>query len=179
MAMTYENLPGWFDFPSIYDQAIQNATDQSIFVEVGVAYGRSINYLASKSKEAGKKPSIFAVDWFKGSIGEAAGTYTDNMFDFFVQGVHGCGNNDIIKTIVSDSTEAANRFDDGVCDLVFIDAAHYYEGVKRDLLAWRPKVKKGGIFAGHDIDAPGVYQAVSEVLGKDGFVIIGRSWQSK
>ena len=177
--MTYENIKGWFDFPSIYDEAIKKATDKSILVEVGVAYGKSINYLASKAKEAGKAPQIFAVDLFKGTIGERAGTYSKNMFDNFVQNVHACGNNDLIRTHVMDSAEAANEFKDGTCDLVFIDAAHDYASVKRDLIAWMPKVKKGGIFAGHDIDARGVHRAVTEVLGIGNFEIIGRSWVKK
>lgn len=177
--MTYENIKGWFDFPSIYDNAIEKATNKSILVEVGVAYGKSINYLASKAKEAGKSPQIFAVDLFKGTIGERSGTYSKDMFSAFVQNVHACGNNELIRTLVMDSAEAAGEFKDASCDLVFIDAAHDYESVKRDLLAWLPKVKKGGIFAGHDIDARGVHRAVSEVLGSDGFEIVGRSWVRK
>lgn len=177
--MTYENIKGWFDFPSIYDHAIKKATSKSVFVEVGVAYGKSINYLATKSKESGKTPKIFAVDLFKGTAGEASGTYSANMFDQFVQNVHACGNNDLIETIVKDSSEAADLFKDSSCDMVFIDAAHDYASVKKDLLAWLPKVKKGGLFAGHDIDARGVHRAVTEVLGIGNFEIVGRSWVRK
>jgi predicted O-methyltransferase YrrM len=174
--MTWREVHGWFDFPSIYDEAVKKATNKSIFVEVGVAYGKSINYLASASKEAGKSPKIYAVDSFKGTTGERPGTYSKNMFELFVQNVHLCLNNDIIETIVGDSTDSASKFKDGSCDLIFIDAAHDYASVKKDLLAWMPKLKKGGIFAGHDIDARGVHRAVEEVLGVGGFEIVGRSW---
>src|SRR5690606_30258386 len=40
-----------------------------------------------------------------------------------------------------DSVEAAKQFDDKSLDFVFIDADHSYEGCKRDIEAWRPKLK--------------------------------------
>ena len=48
------------------------------------------------------------------------------------------------------SLDAANLFQDGFFDFVFLDADHKYEAAKKDLEAWYPKVKKGGIFCGHD-----------------------------
>lgn len=49
-------------------------------------------------------------------------------------------------------------------DIVYIDADHSYEGVKKDLESWFPKVKIGGVIAGHDYINPayGVLQAVNE-----------------
>lgn len=38
-------------------------------------------------------------------------------------------------------------------DLVFIDAHHVYESVLMDCVAWYPRVCKGGILCGHDIDS--------------------------
>lgn len=46
--------------------------------------------------------------------------------------------------------EAAKQFDDGALDLVFIDADHSYAAVRADIDAWMPKVRAGGILAGHD-----------------------------
>lgn len=43
-------------------------------------------------------------------------------------------------------------FADGLFDLVFIDAAHDYESIKRDIEIWRTKVKPGGILCGHDFE---------------------------
>ena len=50
-------------------------------------------------------------------------------------------------------------------DLVFIDADHSYNGCKGDILAYRSKVNVNGTLAGHDIDYPGVNQAVNELVG--------------
>lgn len=48
------------------------------------------------------------------------------------------------------SPGAAELFDDGALDFCYIDALHDYEPVKQDIAAWYPKVKQGGILAGHD-----------------------------
>lgn len=48
-------------------------------------------------------------------------------------------------------------------DFVFIDAAHDYESVKKDINAWLPKVKENGIIAGHDYEwCDDVKKAVKE-----------------
>lgn len=62
--------------------------------------------------------------------------------------------------------EAAAQVADGWADFVFVDAAHGYEAVKADLLAWRAKVKAGGWFGGHDYHPahPGVVRAVDELF---------------
>lgn len=48
------------------------------------------------------------------------------------------------------SVEAAKEFADGSLDWCYIDARHDYSAVLADLDAWAPKVKSGGMLAGHD-----------------------------
>lgn len=48
------------------------------------------------------------------------------------------------------SVDAAQRVLDGSLDFVYIDGNHRYEQVVADLAAWVPKVRAGGIVAGHD-----------------------------
>ena len=43
-----------------------------------------------------------------------------------------------------------NSIEDGEISVIYIDADHSYEGVKRDLALARKKVKKGGWICGHD-----------------------------
>ena len=63
-----------------------------------------------------------------------------------------------------DSAEVAKRYQDASLDCVFIDADHSYAAVARDIDAWLPKVRAGGIIAGHDFCStfPGVIEAVTE-----------------
>lgn len=52
--------------------------------------------------------------------------------------------------IRSTSSNAVELFNDQSLDFVYIDANHKYEYVKQDLELWFPKLRKGGVFAGHD-----------------------------
>lgn len=48
------------------------------------------------------------------------------------------------------SVEAAKQVADHSLDFVYIDGNHRLESVIADLVAWTPKVRPGGIIAGHD-----------------------------
>ena len=48
------------------------------------------------------------------------------------------------------SLEAVATFADGSLDFVYIDANHEFQAVLDDIHAWFPKVKPGGVLAGHD-----------------------------
>lgn len=48
------------------------------------------------------------------------------------------------------SVDAAKDFKDGSLDFIYIDGNHTLLHVIQDLCAWVPKVRKGGIVAGHD-----------------------------
>lgn len=60
------------------------------------------------------------------------------------------------------SVKAAAGMLDREFDYVFIDACHTYEAVLEDIVAWYNKVKRPGIFAGHDWNMDGVQRAVRE-----------------
>ena len=49
-------------------------------------------------------------------------------------------------------------------DLIFIDADHSYQGCSKDIIAYRNKIKEGGLLTGHDIDYPGVNKSVKELI---------------
>lgn len=70
------------------------------------------------------------------------------------------------------SLEAARHVKDGELNFFFLDGRHEYPYVRDDLRAWKDKVKRGGIYAGHDYRYmaqrsetelfPGVTRAVDE-----------------
>lgn len=64
------------------------------------------------------------------------------------------------------SVAASKRILGGSLDLVFIDGAHDYESVSQDLKAWWPKLRPGGVMAGHDFSMsfPGLMRAVLEFV---------------
>lgn len=62
------------------------------------------------------------------------------------------------------SVQAAAWIQNSSFDLVFIDGMHEYASVAEDLQYWAPKLRSGGILAGHDysMSCPGVVRAVHE-----------------
>lgn len=71
---------------------------------------------------------------------------------------------DRIEVYDMDSVEASKLVKNKY-DFVFIDGDHAYESVKRDIEAWKDKVKSGGYLCGHDYGCsgfPGVKKAVDE-----------------
>jgi len=78
------------------------------------------------------------------------------------------------RLVRGDSADSAKLFKAGSLDFVFIDAGHQYEEVKRDLEAWFPKVRKGGVFSGHDYVLYGdfgVIKAVDEFAKSKGYKV--------
>lgn len=55
-----------------------------------------------------------------------------------------------VEVVRDYSPLAAERFPDGYFDFVYIDDDHTEEGVTISLNAWWPKVRPGGVIAGHD-----------------------------
>ena len=155
----------WFTYPQLYKEYANGIGDGSVFVEVGSWKGKSISFLAVELVNLKKTVACYAVDTWAGSSEhqEHDIVKADKLYDLFLSNI------DPIKTVVTPirkpSTQAAQDFADRSIDIVFIDAAHEYDPVKEDILAWLPKVKLGGILSGHDYLHEGVKKAVDEVFG--------------
>ena len=72
-----------------------------------------------------------------------------------------CYNGRVIR-VFKQSEVAYKDFLDNYFDYVYIDGEHLYDWVKRDIELWYPKVKIGGILAGHDYEMSSVMRAVAE-----------------
>mmetsp|Transcript_30064 Transcript_30064/g.57742 ORF Transcript_30064/g.57742 Transcript_30064/m.57742 type:complete len:327 (-) Transcript_30064:515-1495(-) len=57
---------------------------------------------------------------------------------------------DVAVILRNTTLEAAAMIEDGTVDFVYVDARHDYASVMQDLEAWWPKLRRGGILAGHD-----------------------------
>ena len=57
---------------------------------------------------------------------------------------------DRTRTIRTTSGKAAKEFRDGQLDFVYIDGNHDAKYFSGDLYTWWPKIRNGGIIAGHD-----------------------------
>jgi hypothetical protein len=183
--MSWDKIPGWMNFGSVYDEAVQEAKDGAVFVEVGTWLGRSAAYMASKIKDSGKSIRFFAVDNFDGSPEEPVHAAAIQVLkdqgltleQACRKNIAECGLEAYVRIVTDDSHVAADGFADESVDFCMIDASHEYRFVKRDIEAWLPKIKPGGCIAGDDLDWSGVRQAVQEVLG-EGWKSSGGRWPS-
>lgn len=67
-----------------------------------------------------------------------------------------------VTVVKGQSIDVARGIPTGLLDFVFIDADHAEAAVLADLKAWVPKVRTGGIVAGHDFNLPSVQRAVRD-----------------
>lgn len=171
---TWKSLPGWFDFGNIYDAAIARASNGAHFVECGVYMGRSAVYMGTQLAASGKTITFDAVDNF--SWDPDRGGATPDQTTAIIANSPAAG---FVNLVQNEQVAQAATYADGSLDFVFIDSDHTYEGTRAAILAFLPKMKSGGVLAGHDCETvhatfPGVLQAVREVL--PGYVIDGRSF---
>ena len=149
----WSTCEGWFDYYHFYKEVADALGGNDIAVEVGSYKGRSIAYLAQRLARQGKHGvALWAVDSFKDAKREELSA---NLIRC------GC---ERVRILEADSAASAAGFNSESVTFAYIDAAHDYESVKRDIAAWLPKIKSGGILAGHDAQSPGVQKAVKELL---------------
>ena len=179
MNIDWKDIAGHFEFKPFYDFLLSRLKPGSSMVEVGVLCGKSIAYLAQRSKSEQLGLNLWGVDIFVShpEWGFVLGEWANrpSFYDLYKSNLVQAGVDDVIKTLAMTSVEAAKFFKDGTLDCVFIDAVHDTESVTADILAWRPKVKPGGILSGDDYIAPwGVIKAVDELVPNRN--IMGQTW---
>ena len=154
----------WFNYQNIYKRIVESVPEGGHIVEVGAWKGASTSYLAVEAQH--KKLRIDVVDTWSGSQEhkDISDIREKSLFGTFIDNLRPVIN--LINPIRTDSVSASKMYADESLDAVFIDADHKYESVKADILAWMPKVKKGGILAGHDyiLVHNGVIRAVDELV---------------
>lgn len=156
----------WFDYAELYKSFVNSLEDGSSIVEVGSWKGKSAAYLAVEILNSKKNIKLYCVDTWMGSS-EHKGHHLvmqDKLYQLFMDNIKPLLK--VIKPIRKESVDASSMFENNSLDAVFIDAEHSYDAVKQDIAAWYPKVKNGGILAGHDYVNyyPGVIRAVDEMF---------------
>ena len=139
----------------------------SVMMEIGVYQGQSTLFFAL----SGKFTKVIGVDPFDG-----AGDSGDNG-QVFIEGVVK-KHPGIVEHWKMKSQDAIPLLPDNYLDLVYIDAVHDYDNVKAELLLLKPKMKKNGIYSGHDYSPQfeGVKKAIHEVIGVPDMVYSDTSW---
>ncbi len=158
------------DFDDFYREVVEGLPSNTLsqVVEVGSFIGRSAILMANHIRNSHKPIAFFVVDHFKGSndaihqmlAAEGGGSFRA----LFEKNLTRAGVRKLVTVFEGDSAEMAKNFADASLDFVFIDAEHTFERVMGDIKAWLPKVKPGGILAGHDFNWIQVKAAVMVLL---------------
>lgn len=122
------------------------------FLEVGSWCGHSSVILGQVVKEYGGH--LFCIDWWKGTptaeTGEIA-TKAD-IFSHFWNRICDAGLENVVIPVRGQSEIVSEILRKQLFDLVFIDADHRYEEVRKDIQLYAPLVREGGILCGHDCE---------------------------
>ena len=174
-----DEIQGWFNYADLYQQMVRRFP-AGHFVEVGSWLGKSAAFMAVEIQRSGKRILFDCVDTFKGSPGEKVhananrinvkGQCINNLRPFW-----STKNNlfpttrkgNMLKIVIGSSPGIAAKYADKSLDFVFIDASHDEKSVRCDITGWLPKIKSGGVLAGHDYSSksfPGVRRAVDSML---------------
>jgi predicted O-methyltransferase YrrM len=123
------------ELPSLFDKM-----GLKIGAEIGVYKGEYSRIMLAGSKIE----RLYSVDMWKVSDG----TFAESIHAECKKRLGEFGSRNEI--VISNSVEASKKFADGSLDFVYIDADHTYDGCMADIVAWYPKVRSGGLVAGHD-----------------------------
>lgn len=168
----YTNIHGWSaGIDQLYKQMVEQVPLPSFvfkdgtfvesesrpyhFVEIGAWRGRSSAFMAVEIANSKKNILFDCVDTWKGSPDEEVhqtdpSVVNDTLYEEFLENMKPVEK--YYRPLRMTSLEAAQLYEDGSLDFVFIDAQHDYASVKADIAAWAPKVRPGGFLAGHDFN---------------------------
>mgnify|MGYP001300021784 CR=1 FL=1 len=151
---------------------LNNLNRKSLAVEIGVHQGEYLFAMVNYCK---------SVKWFGVDPYTVYKTFSDRftmppqeewstLYTNICQSISTCPDKHRIKLLRKKSSEALNDTPNDL-DFVYIDGDHNYEAVGEDIKLWEPKIRTGGILAGHDYNKSkdryrkifsGVIQAVDE-----------------
>lgn len=174
----------WFSYLELYQQMVERFPSGSHFVEIGSWKGKSAVAMAVEIINSGKKIKFDCIDpWYDldSTVEDYFKNYdtgcvdqTLNLYETFLKNIQPV--NEYITPMRMTSMQAVELYEDESLDFVFIDANHEYEYIYEDIEKWLPKVKYGGVLAGHDIAYPPVFQAVKDHGFEHNIKIDWESW---
>ena len=132
-----------------------------IGAELGVQYGFTYCHLIETFDDL----TMLGVDTWSAKhemnlpISDTGESLNKEMYCYLLEWSKDYG--DRVNLIRDYTTEAVKTVPDGSLDFVFVDAGHSFDCAATDIKEWTPKVRSGGMVAGHDVDELFVRTALS------------------
>jgi hypothetical protein len=133
--------------------ALSGARPGCRFLEVGSWCGDSSLILATVARDFGGQ--LFCVDWWKGNSGTELSDVASqqDVFGFFWRRMCHAGLEDCVIPLRGSSDAVLPILKENSFQMIFLDADHRYQQVKRDIAAAIPLLSRDkGILSGHDCD---------------------------
>ncbi len=187
-ATFYRGVPGFFNYAALYDRAVARAHVGDCYVESGVCMGASATYLCDMLDKRGIRVEVDLIDdW--GPRRVAADPLTDEFLRLFPSrraAFDHCAKRvglDKRATVrQGDALDLLATYEPNSLGFVFLDDCHDYEHVRKEIELVLPRLRSGGVLAGHDYcDNPdyGVKRAVDELLGPVEIMCTQSFWYEK
>lgn len=173
MGHFFEAIPGWFHHAAAMAELINHVPDNGKIVEVGSWKGKSAAFIAVEIIRQDRGLHLTCIDTWEGSDEKVHQEDRDVqegiLFQRFEENIAEVSH--VITAMREESPFAAQFFDNGSIDLLYLDAAHDYDSVRDDITAWWPKITAGGYIIGDDYKWPGVKRAVDEAFGAHAAIV--------
>ena len=158
-----ENHDFCFAEDNVIISKLMNRVKGNIFIDLGCLVGGFTTQMATEAKKRNGK--VYSIDLFGESV-EPIGHWEIHqkypIKQFFIENMTDRGLIEVIEVIQGNSVNVADRFKNESVDFIWLDTNHDYELTIKELPAWYPKLKIGGIIGGHDWCIEGVPKAVKE-----------------
>lgn len=154
---------GWFSHKEagyLYRlvQAIENP--KPVIVELGSCFGLS-SMIIARALKIKKEAKIYCVDAWEGDGSSVFAKTREHIqeqarlgksfFEIFKENTQKAGVWEQLTPIQAYTTEVVKDWS-RTADLIFVDADHSYEGVRRDVMNWKEHVRLGGLLLMHDVE---------------------------
>ena len=179
---SFKDVPGWInDAEFVYPKMVNKAQDGDHFVEIGTFLGQSTTYMAELIKKSKKKISFDAIDlyWL---IPHTINNYKEaghpkSFYDYYnnIMKEWDMSIIDVIKHpmriivvdkyvnfITCDEKYSYKLYNDNSLKFVWIDGDHGPNVVYNHLVNFWPKLKRGGVIGGDDIEYQDVLNDVKK-----------------
>jgi len=162
----YQNIPGWFSYDYVYKDMVEQADDDSLFVEIGSYKGKSAAYMTVEIANSGKNIKFECIDpmelmgHYLAIPQEEKDGYSAEDFHKRLESVK-----DYYHLNQMTSAKAVELYEDGSIDFLLIDGDHSYECVKEDITLFLPKMRSGGLIVGDDAYTADIQRALADAAG--------------
>ena len=153
-------------------EPINSLKGELVGVEVGVCLAHTTDAFAKGIKNLKK---LYAVDNYPTFVDWDGSDWNKDRQDLMKKAAQEkmLAHKDKVEFLHVSSEEFVKTIEDESLDFVFIDGDHSFEAALKDFQNYYPKVKKGGIFGGHDIQLDSVRNALTYFLKEKSNEVIG------